>query len=155
MVPNWSGGEIILGEEVSVLRAVLYPGLSSRRATEGLFESGMPPGPQTSGPGGMVCEESGLLSRTISLRQRMAAEKEGGGSALGSRDDTRRDLPLKASVEADLADPGGEGRDDTRQDRAPKAEPAHLCGLWIVPGGDTRQNGPPGGRVLCWDRSQP
>jgi hypothetical protein len=70
----------------------------------------------------------------------MAAKKEGGGAALRSRDDTRRDPPVKAFAEADLADPGREGGDDTRQDRAPKAEPAHLCGLWIGPGGDTRQN---------------
>src|SRR3974377_1798765 len=101
----------------------------------------MPPGPQTFGPEGLVRQESGLLSRAISLCQRMAAEKEDDGSALGSQDDTRRDPPFEASAEADLADPGGEGRDDTRQDRAPKAEPAHLCGLWIGPGGDTRQNG--------------
>ena len=83
----------------------------------------------------------------------MAAMKEGGGSALGCGDDTRRDPLLKATSEADLADPGGEGRDDTRQDRAPKAEPVHLCGLWIGEGGDTRQNGPPEGRILCWDPS--
>jgi hypothetical protein len=111
----------------------------------------MLPGPQASGPGGLVREESGLLSRAVSLRQRMAAKKEGGGSALGCGDDTRRDPPLKASAEADLADPGGEGRDDTRQDRAPKAEPVHLCGLWIGAGGDTRQNGPPREKILCWD----
>jgi hypothetical protein len=100
----------------------------------------MPSGPQASGSAELVCEESGLLSGAISLRQRMAAKKEGGGAALRSRDDTRRDPPVKAFAEADLADPGGEGGDDTRQDRAPKAEPAHLCGLWIGPGGDTRQN---------------
>ena len=51
----------------------------------------------------------------------MAAEKEGRGSALRSRHDTRQDPPRKAFTEADLADPGGEGGNDTRQDRAPKA----------------------------------
>jgi hypothetical protein len=74
----------------------------------------MPSGPQAPGPADLVREESGLLSRAISLRQRMAAEKEGGDAALGSRDDTRRDPPVKAFAEADLADPGGEGGDDTR-----------------------------------------
>ncbi len=61
----------------------------------------------------------------------MAAEKEGCGASLGSRDDTRRDPPGEAFAEAHFADPGGEGGDDTRQDRPPKAEPAHLCGLRI------------------------
>jgi hypothetical protein len=47
-------------------------------------------------------------------------KKEGDGAALGARDDTRRGPPLKASAEADLADSGGEGGNDTRQDRAPE-----------------------------------
>ena len=96
----------------------------------------MPSGPQASGPAELVCDESGVLSRAIFLRQRMAAKKEGGGTALGSREDTRQDPPLKASAEADLADPGGERGDDTRQDRTPETEPVHLCGLWIGPGGE-------------------
>ena len=70
----------------------------------------------------------------------MAAEKEDDGSALGSQDDTRRDPPFEASAEADLADPGGEGGDDTRQDRPAEAEPTHLCGLWVEKEGDTRQD---------------
>ena len=109
----------------------------------------MPPGSQASGPAELVREESGLLSRAISLRERVPAQKEGGGSALGSGDDTRREPSIEAFAEADLAHPGREGGDDTRQDHAPKAEPADFCGLWLGKGGDTRRNGPPGGRILC------
>lgn len=112
-----------------VLWAVFYPGLSSRRTTEGLFKRRMSPGPQTPGPGDLVFEKPGLFSGPISLRKRMAAEKEGRGTSAG--DDTRRDPSRKAFPEAHLTDPGGEGGDDTRQDRAPKTEPAYLCGLWI------------------------
>src|SRR5512139_3760554 len=134
--------EIIVGEEVSVLWPVFYAGFSSWREAKGLWESRMPPGSQASGPAELVCEESGLLSRAISLREGVAAETEGGGSAVGSGDDTRREPSIEAFAEADLADPGGEGGGDTRQDHAPKAEPAHFCGLWLGKGGDTRRDGP-------------
>jgi len=70
----------------------------------------------------------------------MAAAKESWGPALRSRDDTRQDSPGAALPEADFADPGRERGPDTRQDRPEKAEPAHLCGLWIEKEGDTRQD---------------
>ena len=73
---NWKGGEIILGAEVSVLRAVFCSGLSSRKKTEGLWESGVSQGPQASGPEELVCAESGVFSGAIFLCQGMAAEKE-------------------------------------------------------------------------------
>ncbi len=132
-----------------VLWTVLCSGSSSRRTPEGLFERGMSPGPQTSGPGNLVRQESGVLSGAISLRERMAGEKEGCGASV-AEDDTRRDPPRKAFPEAHLTDPGGEGGNDTRQDRPEEAEPAHLCGLRIPLGGDTRQNGPSRGRILSW-----
>jgi len=64
----------------------------------------------------------------------MAAEKESRDPALRSGDDTRQDPSCEALSEAHLADPGGKRGDDTRQDRAPKAEPAYLCGLGIEKG---------------------
>ena len=89
----------------------------------------MPPGSQASGPAELVREKSGLLSGAISLRERVAAEKEGSGSAVGPGDDTKREPSIEAFAEADLAHPGREGGGDTRQDHAPKAEPADFCGL--------------------------
>jgi len=69
-------------------------------------------------------------------------------------DDTRQDPPWKALAEADFADPGRQGGDDTRQDLPQKADPAHLCGLWIGKGGDTRKNRLLEQRGLSWNRSK-
>jgi hypothetical protein len=44
MIPNCNGGEIILGEEVSVLWSVLCSGLSGKREAKGLPEGGVPEG---------------------------------------------------------------------------------------------------------------
>lgn len=100
-------------------------------------------------------EESGVFSGSISLREGMAGKKEILFGEHRTRDDTRQDPPGEAFAEADFADPGGQGGDDTRQDRAEKAKPVYVCGLWIGKRTDTRQNGIPAERGLSWTRSQP
>ncbi len=117
-----------------VLRSVLCSGLSGQREAKGLWPRGVPERSETSGPASLVCEESRLLSGAISLCQGMAAEEESRGPALRLGDDTRQVPPGETFTEADFTDPGGNRGHDTRQDRPSKAEPAHVCGLWIRKG---------------------
>ena len=62
-------------------------------------------------------EEPRVFPGTISVRQGVAGKKKVFLGGPWSGDDTRRDPPLwKALAEADFADSGRQGGEDTRQD---------------------------------------
>jgi len=116
MTGDWRDREVIIAEEVFVLWSVFSSGSAGQGKAEGLFPGGLPEGPEAESPAGVGGEESGIFSGAVWVCEGMAAKET-------------------------VRDPGKEGRDDTRQDRTPKAYGEDLCSLWMRKEGDTRQNG--------------